>query len=393
MSEDRPVTVPVVGRIDSTTSSDLQALVDKAFAEHPTALTFDFNDAEYISSAGLRVLLSAKKLCGKDIPMKVINVPLEVKEVFDVTGFSSIMDVEERLRTVDVTGCPMIGAGACGECYRLDEETIIKLYYERISDETIAEEKRLAKQAFVLGVPTAISYDIVRVGNRKGVIYELINAKNLTELMRDDFEHIEEYVKVYVDVAKEVHSIHTNDPGLMDFKDNNRADIPNIARITEEERTLLYRFLDLVPDADTCVHGDLNPNNIMLENGHVSLIDMGEFARGFTMFDLSRIMFTFWFGPDGDDDFYPFFKMTGGQCRKIWTLFVKHYFGADSLEEAAKTNPDAAWVEPLAKFRCVASMLKGQRWSEAKHEEALGYLHNDLIPLIHHLEETGGKIG
>ena len=207
----------------------------------------------------------------------------------------SYMDVEDKFRQVNVDGCPMIGAGACGECYRLDDETIIKLYYDRISDDTIAEEKRLAKLAFVLGIPTAISYDIVKVGTRKGVIYELIKAKTLSEIIRADYSKLEEYTKQYAEFCRAIHSTVCTGQNLPDFREVNRADIANIRGITAEEAAALNEFLDFVPDGNTCLHGDLNPNNIMLENGSLCLIDMGEFSRGFAMFDVSRIMFSLHF--------------------------------------------------------------------------------------------------
>ena len=392
MSERNIITIPVTGRIDSYTSSGLQTKVDAALAQHPDGIIFDFDSAAYISSAGLRVLLNAKKTCGKTMTMKVINVPLDIRNIFDMTGFSAIMDVEDKFRQVNVDGCPMIGAGACGECYRLDDETIIKLYYDRISDDTIAEEKRLAKLAFVLGIPTAISYDIVKVGTRKGVIYELIKAKTLSEIIREDYSKLDEYTKQYAEFCRSIHSTVCTGQNLPDFREVNRADIANIRGITAEEAAALNEFLDFVPDGNTCLHGDLNPNNIMLENGSLCLIDMGEFSRGFAMFDVSRIMFSLHFANGRSGTMNDFMKMPCDEVDRIWNCFVKYYFSADTLEEAAKTNPAAAWVEPLGMWRCVASMLKGTRWPEERRQQALGYLHEKLLPLVQQLKENGGDI-
>ena len=86
------LTVLLVGRLDTTTSPALEK--ELGILEGVTALTFDFTELEYISSAGLRVLLSAqKKMQGKGT-MKVIGVNETVNEVFEVTGFSEILTIE-----------------------------------------------------------------------------------------------------------------------------------------------------------------------------------------------------------------------------------------------------------------------------------------------------------
>ena len=88
-------------------------------------------------------------------------------EVFNMTGFSEIMEIEPACRKISIDGCEVIGRGACGECFRIDDETIIKLYYGNADIDWIEHEKSLSKKAFVMGIPTAISYDIVEANGRK----------------------------------------------------------------------------------------------------------------------------------------------------------------------------------------------------------------------------------
>ena len=80
------------GRLDTTTSPQLEAALNGAL-EGITALTFDFEKLEYISSAGLRVLLSTQKVMKKQGKMVIANASTEVKEIFDVTGFSDILTI------------------------------------------------------------------------------------------------------------------------------------------------------------------------------------------------------------------------------------------------------------------------------------------------------------
>ncbi len=85
--------IALEGRLDTTTAPELDDAV-KASLDGITKLSFDFAQLEYISSAGLRVLLSAQKIMNKQGSMVVKNVSEEVKEIFEVTGFSDILTIE-----------------------------------------------------------------------------------------------------------------------------------------------------------------------------------------------------------------------------------------------------------------------------------------------------------
>lgn len=91
--ENTLLTLALEGRLDTTTAPQLEAEL-KASADGVTELVFDFTKLEYISSAGLRVLLSAQKLMNKQGKMTVKNVCPEILEVFEITGFSDILTIE-----------------------------------------------------------------------------------------------------------------------------------------------------------------------------------------------------------------------------------------------------------------------------------------------------------
>lgn len=91
-TDNNKLTVAVEGRIDTTTAPEFESRI-KSEIHNCTVLVFDFEKLEYISSAGLRILLGARKLMGNN-GMKVINVNDEVYEIFEITGFSLILDIE-----------------------------------------------------------------------------------------------------------------------------------------------------------------------------------------------------------------------------------------------------------------------------------------------------------
>ncbi|MBR3360146.1 MAG: STAS domain-containing protein [Lachnospiraceae bacterium] len=81
------------GRLDTVTAPELEASLQEALVE-TTNLVLDFEKLDYISSAGLRVLLSAQKIINNQGTMKVIHVNDTIMEIFEVTGFNEILTIE-----------------------------------------------------------------------------------------------------------------------------------------------------------------------------------------------------------------------------------------------------------------------------------------------------------
>ena len=91
---DSELTVALSGRLDTLTSPDLEDKLDEEL-EGVERLIFDLGELEYISSAGLRVLLGAYKMMEEYNGMLIRNVTEPVMDVFEVTGFSDVLDIEE----------------------------------------------------------------------------------------------------------------------------------------------------------------------------------------------------------------------------------------------------------------------------------------------------------
>ena len=184
MASSDSLRIQLDNRIDANNANEIsKKLNDLISASEVSDIELDACSMEYISSAGLRVLLSIRKNCPKNVV--ITNVSNDVYDIFDVTGFNQILDVRRRMREVSVEGCKIIGHGFCGNVYRLDPETIIKVYENEQSDslDAIEHEKQMAKLALVGGIPTAISYDIVKVGKHYGSVFELLNAESFNDIM------------------------------------------------------------------------------------------------------------------------------------------------------------------------------------------------------------------
>jgi len=93
--EGTDVKIQLTGRLDTITSGKLEEELADVFEQEQVNLTFDFSTLDYISSSGLRVLLSAqKKVNAMGTSMKITGSNEVIKEIFEATGFTKIMDLE-----------------------------------------------------------------------------------------------------------------------------------------------------------------------------------------------------------------------------------------------------------------------------------------------------------
>ncbi len=166
--------LPIKGRIDSANAAQVEQALQSQIAGQ-TDLVLDAQELTYISSAGLRVILRIRK---EHPELRIVNVNSEVYEILDMTGFTEMMSVEKAYRVVSVDGAEEIGRGANGTIYRIDKDSVVKVYKNPEALKDIQHEREVAKLALILGIPTAISYDVVKVGDSYGSVFELLNARS-----------------------------------------------------------------------------------------------------------------------------------------------------------------------------------------------------------------------
>ena len=274
----------IKGKIDSTNAPEFEK---ELMAALPTEI--DAAELEYISSAGLRVLLKLRKEAGE---VTVTNVSPEVYEILDVTGFTSILNVKKAYKEIDLTDKKIIGQGGNGTVYRLDDERIVKVYRSEHSLEYIEREQQYAKAAFVSGIPSVIAFDVVKAGDNYGVVFEAMNSDSLGHALSTEPEKRDEYLMKYVQLAKTLHTTPITDDTIETLKSllYQRLDDEFMREnLKPEEIDTLRDIIDSMKDVDTLVHGDFHPGNIMLQDGELMLIDMGEVTRGVPIYDVASV--------------------------------------------------------------------------------------------------------
>ena len=321
--------IAIEGRIDASNAAQAEEKIFAIKNDSPGKHTvIDADNLEYISSAGLRVILRLRK---EEPKLAIINVAPDVYEVFDMTGFTDMVTVEKAYQRMSVEGCEFIAKGANGAVYRYDAETILKTYFAKDALPEIKQERENARRAFVLGINTAIPYGIVRVGDGYGTVTELLNAVSVTKLIRNNPDDMTEAVKYYVDMLKSIHATEVEDGEVPDMKDI-ALDWARFvsAHIPEDQGNKLISLIEAVPKQNTLMHGDYHTNNIMVQNGEPLLIDMDTLCMGHPVFELGS-MFNAFVGYSELDhqnmvDFFGYSFETAG---KFWNMALKKYLGTE----------------------------------------------------------------
>ena len=347
--EEKSIVLSPEGRIDSTNCMQLESAIAEAVRSRPDApVILDFDRLEYISSAGLRVLLKASK--GMQQPLSIRNAPPEIYDILDVTGFTAILSVERRLRAMSVDGCEVIGRGAMGTVYRTDPDTIVKVYDSPDALDMIRQEQRRAKQAFLKGVPTAISYDAVRVGDRYGSVFELVNAKTFNDLFAADVEN-DAILRQYAGVIRQVHGIEAEPGELPDCREVYIGYLDAIRQaLPAETAERMKALLRALPEDLHLIHGDFHMKNVMLSNGEPLLIDMDTLSVGNPVFDFAGLFVAYQaFSEDEPDNSMDFMGIPTEVSLGLWKKVLRYYRGEPD-EEALRRAIDRTELVGCVRF-------------------------------------------
>ncbi len=333
--------ISLSGRIDASNASEVEnSIAEIRKANEGLHTVLDADTLEYISSAGLRIILRLRK---EEPKLAIINVSPDVYGVFEMTGFTEMMTVEKTYPRIRVDGCEFIAKGANGAVYRYDNETIVKQYFNRDALPEIMQERENSRRAFVLGVNTAIPYGIVRIGDGYGSLTELLNATSVTKLMRANTEDLSQSVAYYIDTIKEVHSIETQGEELPDFRKWVLQWADFLAGYLDDAHAKKMKSLvEGIPESKFIIHGDYHTNNVMVQNGEPILIDMDTLAVGHPVLELGSMFNAFvGFGELDKAGVEDFFGVDIDTAHRFWRLSLARYLGTDDEKVITETENKA----------------------------------------------------
>ena len=329
------LTVSMKGRLDTEASVKFETEFMQICKENAhDSLVVDATGLEYIASSGLRTIL---KMAKSEKNFRIENVAPTVYSVFEMTGFSRIIKISKALRKIDLEACERIGFGGNGAVYRVSEDEIVKVNYDPETYEGLDKELTKAKEAFLLGIPTAISFDMVDCGDgKRGVVYETIKSRTLGETMQSNPDRMEELTEKYVEQLNLLHSTSTDNPIFSSAKEYYSKQVESASKFfTPEEGEQLKLILEALPEGDRLVHCDAHPKNIMVQNGEFLWIDMEQMSVGHPIYDLISIAVIL-NGMRTDEMIMGIAGMDNATVALLKNCFIRKYFKTEEPEMIEK---------------------------------------------------------
>ena len=284
------LTIALEGNIDSVTASEAEARIMELRREYPEGeVVLDAEKLAYISSSGLRVILKLRK---QESNLKLVNVSSDIYEILDITGFVDLIEVSRAMRNISIEEGEVLGQGSRGRVIRLNEDTIVKVYIHETGLEEAREEQGYARKAFIMGVPTAIPYDIVKCDGHYGLVFELVDTCTVAGFIRQHPETLAENADKFAELLKTLHTTHAQEGSVKKMHDIFAQYIDEALRehLEPEEVAQLKRINDAIPQKDTLLHGDFHPNNVMMQHGEdMILIDMADLSSGNPIYDFGSM--------------------------------------------------------------------------------------------------------
>ena len=287
------LTIELEGKISSTNAQEVEEALMSIYNQNTGAgLELDASKLTYVSSAGLRVILKMFKMQKN---FKITNVCRDVYEIFEMTGFSELMPIQKALREINVDDCQVIGTGGHCKVLRLNGDTIIKLLHPGTPLEDAEREREYAKKAFVMGLPTAIPFDVVKCGDSIGLVFEMVNSDTFSAFLNKNPHRFEEFAVKYAKLMKQLHATKVTDDVLASTKQLYRDRINRLQTLgyfNDQEIADLHRINDAFSDEKSIIHGDYHPKNVMVMDDELVLIDMADITYGNPLYDLGSMMLT-----------------------------------------------------------------------------------------------------
>ena len=367
------------GHIDSNNAAEAEKTILEIIAGAPgKQIVLDAADLKYISSAGLRTILHLRKQYSS---LKIINVSSDVYEIFDMTGFTQMMDIEKAYRVVSVEGCEVIGQGANGTIYRIDQDNVVKVYKNADALEEIQHEREVARKALILGIPTAISYDVVRVGDSYGSVFELLNAKSFSQILEAAPERMDWCVDEFTAMLKKIHSTLVPEGDLPDIRATAIGWTEFLRDyLPEDAAEKLQQLIKDVPQDNHMIHGDYHTKNLELTGDEVLLIDMDTLAVGHPIFELASMYNAFiGFSEYDHGNVKEFLGFDYDTSMLFWHKVLGKYLGTNSPEKIREVEDKARIV---GYTRLIRRMIRRKGMETEEGRAQISLWKGELIELL-----------
>ena len=290
--DDDYLILKVKGNIDPDNADEFAKKLIEARQKNPEKLLkIDLSETEKISGPGLQALLELQR--GEKRPVTLCNVPSDVMENINASGMSDLFRISEVIKDVQVSENDLIGHFGTTRIYKLGNDKILKVYADDTSAEQVICERRRGRVALKYGVPSLLSYEIVRCNGFYGLAGELSNSRSVSSLIRESPVNITKCGMLMGQLLKKIHSVKVNPEDLPDI---NVLGHENINKATKylhpKEIGQIMSMINSIPESDYMIHGNFSSRYAFVHGDHCMAGGFMWLARGNYLFDLGVIYMT-----------------------------------------------------------------------------------------------------
>jgi len=233
----------------------------------------------------------------------------------------------EKYKLIDLNDYVQTGEGGTSLTYtHQSRPTLAKLFNSGSEAEEAEREFMTARAVFDMGLPTPEPLQLITDGERRGVEYELIRDKrSLTRIVSQEPERLEEISLTFARMTRELHATTAHSSRIPSIKDTLRRFYQEKDLVSEEYKQRALAFIDRVPDADTCLHGDLHIGNVITDGQRNLWIDLGQFSCGVPEWDLGWTWTICNVMDAQRTDFL--LHVTPAMLKAHWSIFLAAYLG------------------------------------------------------------------
>ncbi len=260
--------------------------------------------------------------------------------MLDITALQE--QIGQPVPEVDLSDGIEIGRGQCAQIIKISDDRVVKLYYESMTQEEILEEYVKTNEAQDLGLHSPKCFGMVSCKGRPGLLLELIKGGSIQDVLLVHPELAREYGRK---MAEELKLIHSKTPDQKEFPPIDAFYLDCAEKccrdgwITEEEKQKIIKFIQAVPSGNSFLHGDYHMLNLMVHEGEVRLIDLGDCKSGHPVYDLLITNLYHHMLPKYHPDVFGIlFKITREDSLSLWDQFVRCYFATENDRQIEAIN-------------------------------------------------------
>ena len=376
-AEDRSYVCRLTGQLTGVRNILFRQIIELFYKMHGDVLVvFDCGTLAWIDQEGIRVLADLKA-AGRRFLLK--NPSADCTVLFLIEGLAAFLEEKNKLPQIDLSGCEKINEGANGVIYRVNDEVVAKTFKKEPDYYDLVRQRLALRNALICGVPAPFSFGYAIYEGKIVTLMELIRSRSLMQIIASE-EDSDGYIIRYAQFVRQLHEIR--DPKkLQKFsRDMMGREILDKADRCDSVLPEAYRgraraLIGAAGGPECLVHGDIQPNNVMISGDEMLFIDFDTFSTGKAVYDLGALCRTLLCSENRSvSDFNDFLRLPDKKCREIWDLFIRAYYQGEREEIIREKTAQARLIGTVL---ALAKMIK-----KGADPAFISYWANELKQLV-----------